>query len=197
MSLCTNNQGPQHVPDNAENEIRKALVSVIEAEITHTWNQKPITGVQWGEPALLYKYSFHACKTGRRLAAERWARTAKHLARALKLETKLAFLELHLLEFPSLKGPPPEENALIDRKEMTIDLVNCVMGVVQTKFKPIPENIQRYRDRAELHIAALTENTELHELLMTERINAGYEYGRVLECIILAYEAEPNIKIAA
>jgi len=196
MLPCVNHSDPQHLPDNAEYEIRKALISVIEAEVTNTW-QKPISGILLGEATLLYKYSFHAHKMGRRLAAERWARTAKHLARALKQEAEIEFLELHFSEFPSFQATFAEECALNERKEMTVDLVNCVKEMVQAKFSPLPDNMRRYLERAKLHIAPLTATQRLHDVLVTKRVNAAYEYGRVLECLILAYEAEPNVKIAA
>jgi hypothetical protein len=196
MSPCANHQEHQQIPDNAEFEIRKAFIAIIEAEITQSW-QKSISGVHSGEATLLYKYSFNARKTGKRLAAERWARTAKHLARALKQEAKISFFELHFAEFPILQSTSAEEYALTERKKMTTDLINSVKEMVQAKFNPIPDNMKRYLERARLHMAALTETEHLHDVLAIERVNAGYEYGRVLECLILAYEAEPNVKIAA
>ncbi len=196
MPRRNSHQEHPHTPENAEFEIRKALASVIEAEITQTWNQKPYPSIQPGEATLFYKYAFQAWKTERRLAAERWARTAKHLARALKQEEKLRFLDLHFSEYPSLKCTPAEEYALTERKEMTIDLINSVREMIQGKFNPIPDNMKRYLERARVHIEALTKN-QLDHVLIAERVSAGYEYGRVLECLILAYEAEPNVKMAA
>ncbi|MEO5970396.1 MAG: hypothetical protein ABIQ95_10760 [Bdellovibrionia bacterium] len=196
MPQCNNNKNHQQMPDNAEFEIRKAFIAIIEAEVTQTW-QKSISGVHAGEATLLYKYSFHASKTGKRLAAERWARTAKHLARALKQEAKISFLEPRLVDFPLLQCTSAEEYALTEKRKMTVDLISSVRETVQAKFNPIPDNMKRYLERAKLHMDALAETEHLHYVLVNERVNAGYEYGRVLECLILAYEAEPNVKIAA
>src|SRR5262249_19181208 len=71
-----------HGPENAEYEIRKAYNAAIEESLTYHWDRKPIPGVNPDEVIELYRHAFNCHRNGARLAAERWARSAKHLARA-------------------------------------------------------------------------------------------------------------------
>jgi len=58
----------------------------------------------------------------------------------------------------------------------------------------MPEQMQHYISRARKHLQVLSDSTYGHELLRAERIKAAHEYGRVLECMALAYEAEKSSK---
>ena len=57
--------------------------------------------------------------------------------------------------------------------------------------------MQRFLSRARRHLQALEVPGYDHELLRAERIKAAHEYGRVLECMSLAYEAETAVPKAA
>ena len=81
---------PFHGPENAEYEIRKALNCVVEAGVTHFWDRRAIPGVNADEVITLYKRAYSAYRKEDRLAAERWARTAKHLSRAFWHEAKIS-----------------------------------------------------------------------------------------------------------
>jgi hypothetical protein len=64
----------------------------------------------------LYQHAFKHHRNGQRLAAERWARAAKHLARACWHEAKIAFLEPRATNIPYLEpghGPDAGGNAAV------------------------------------------------------------------------------------
>ena len=85
-------QQPKHYhgPDNADHELRKAYNTVVETGVTFAWDRRPIPGVNSNEVVDIYRHAFRCHRDGDRLAAERWARTTKHLSRALWHEAKLA-----------------------------------------------------------------------------------------------------------
>lgn len=94
-------------PENAESELRKAYNCVVETGVAHFWDRKAIPGVNPDEVVTIYKRALEAFRGGQRLAAERWARAAKHLSRAYWHEAKIAYLEprLEVLEYLSGAGP--------------------------------------------------------------------------------------------
>src|SRR4051812_32870760 len=98
-----------HGPDNAEHEIRKAYNCVIETGTIHFWDRRAIPGVNPDEVVTLYKHAFFLYRKGNKLAAERWARTAKHLSRAFHHEAKTAYLEPRSSELPFLEGALDDE----------------------------------------------------------------------------------------
>jgi len=186
-----------HGPENAEHELRKTYNCIIETGVTYFWDQKAIPGVNADETITLYKHSFNCHRKGNRLAAERWARTAKHLARAFWHEAKIAFLEPRATELPFLEGAIDEEYNLREHSDTTEDLLNSVQEHVPPGLKEMPEEMKRYASRARRHLDTLKAPDYRHELLRAERIKAAHEYGRVLECLALAYEAEHASKEAA
>lgn len=189
-----------HGPDNAEHELRKAYNCVIEAGVTHFWDRRSIPSVQAHEVISMYKYAYTVFRKGDRLAAERWARTAKHLARAFWHEAKIAYLEPRTSELPFLTGALPEEYHLHEHSDTTADLLESVANHTPPGMKEMPEAMRHYLTRGRRHLQSLRDLQEpnnQHELLRAERIKAAHEYGRVLECMALAYEAEADQETAA
>ncbi|HLE00224.1 MAG TPA: hypothetical protein VJB59_08195 [Bdellovibrionota bacterium] len=187
----TQRKKADHGPENAEHEIRKAFNTTIEAAVTYFWDRRPVPGVNPEKVIDLYKRSFQAYRKDDRLSAERWARTAKHLARAFWHEAKIAYLEPRANDLPYLRGASAEEYHLSERSDTTADLLNSVADHVPPGLSAMPENMQKYLARGREHIAALgAEASNQHELVRAEHIKAAHEYGRVLECLSLAYEAE-------
>src|SRR4051794_31573357 len=84
-----------HGPENAEFEIRKAYYVVTEGAVAYFWQNRDIPGVNPAEASETYKHAYRCLRNGNRLAAERWARAAKHLSRAFDCEAKIAYLEVH------------------------------------------------------------------------------------------------------
>jgi len=113
-----------HGPDNAENEIRKAYDCVIETGVSHFWDKRAIPGVNADEVVTIYKHSLNAYRQGSRLAAERWARTAKHLGRAFWHEAKIAFLEPRISELPYLGGASKDELRPHENADTVTDLLD-------------------------------------------------------------------------
>lgn len=185
-----------HGPDNAEHELKKAYNCVIEASTTHLWNRGPIPEVNPQELLDIYQTAFKAYRKGDRLTAERWARTAKHLARALWHEAKIAYLEQHPNDVPFLEGATAEEYNLHEHSDTTEDLLASVGDHIPTGMSEIPEVMQRHLIRGKSHLAKLKDPAYKHELLRAERIKAAHEYGRVLECMALAFEAQEMKKAA-
>jgi hypothetical protein len=183
-------QETSHGPENAEHELRVAYNEVIEAGLTHFWDRRAIPGVNAPEVISLYKRAYQAYRREDRLAAERWARTSKHLARAFWHEAKIAYLEPRATELPFLESARPEEYNLHERSDTTEDLLNSVEGHVPPGLSEMPEEMTRYASRARKHVEALKKPELRHQLLRAEHIKAAHEYGRVLECMALAYEAE-------
>jgi hypothetical protein len=52
--------------------------------------------------------------------------------------------------------------------------------------------MRRYIARARRHLEYLEQPDYLNELLRAERIMAAHEYGRVVECMALATEADQS-----
>lgn len=197
--MSRQNQGSPHFhgPENAEHEIRKAYNSVIEAEVAYSWDKKAISGVNFQELTHIYKHAFNHHRQGNRLAAERWARTAKHLSRAFRSEAKIAFLEPRSTELPFLEGATDEEYELRERPDTTADLLDSVAGHIPPGLDAMPEDMKKYLSRGRRHLELAKAPEYKHELLQAELIKAAHEYGRVLECMALAFEAEKSHKSAA
>ena len=189
-----------HGPENAEFEIRKAYNVVIESAVPYFWANRAIPGVNANEALELYRRAFASYRDGNKLAAERWARASKHLARAFTAEAKIAYLEAHSSDLPFLasqEGDTPKE---FDgtQGDTTEDLINSVADQVPVGFERMPRTMSRYLEQARQHLKVLIGDAYNHALLRAERIRAAYEYGRVLEIMVLAYEAEiPQTKRAA
>jgi hypothetical protein len=182
-----------HGPENAEFEIRKAYNIVMESGVTHFWQNRVIEGVNPQEAFDTYKRAYNCLRRGDRLAAERWARAAKHLSRAFWCEAKIAFLLSHSTDLPYLEGATPEELQLHERSDTTEDLLNSVADHIPPGLGTMPPLMLHYLARARRHLQGKGGN----ELLRAERIKAAHEYGRVLEIMALGYEAENAQKRAA
>jgi hypothetical protein len=182
-----------HVPENADHELRKAYNSVIDVGMQYFWNQKTIPGVTPDEAFQIYRHAFHCHEKGLKLAAERWARVAKHLSRALFHEAKIAYLQPRLHDLPYLKGASAEDFELRSHSDTTADLLDSLAQDLPPGFEEMPEDMKRYVGRGRKHLEFLDphiQGAETHELLRAERIKAAHEYGRVVECLALAYESE-------
>jgi hypothetical protein len=186
-----------HGPDNAEHELRKAYNLVAETGTTFFWDRRPAPGIPADEVVSLYRHAYHAYRQGDRLAAERWARSVKHLARAFWSEAKIAYLEPRSNELPYLEGATAEEYNLHEKIDTTEDLLNSLEEHVPPGQKEMPEVMKRYLSRARRHLEILRNPDYRHELLRVEHIKAAHEFGRVLECMGLAFEAEGPGKTAA
>jgi hypothetical protein len=179
-----------HGPQNAEHELRKAYNTLIEADLTYTWDHKPPQDVNHHELIDIYKHAYHCYRKDDRLAAERWARTAKHLSRALWSEAKIAFLKPRLNLYPYLENATPDEYNLHERIDTTADLLDSVGDHIPPGLEQMPEQMKRMLSKGRMHMDELKKPETKHELLKAEHIKAAHEYGRVLECMALAFEAE-------
>jgi hypothetical protein len=177
-------------PENAEFELRKAYHVVTEGMVPHFWQERRIPGVDPSEPAEMYRHAYQAYEQGNRLAAERWARAAKHLSRAFIAEAKIAFLQNHDSQLPFLEGGSPDAFQLPEGSDTTVDLLNSVAEQAPSGQRQMPQAMSRYLSRARMHLKDSESSSHSHELLQAERIRAAFEYGRVLEIMALAYEAE-------
>jgi hypothetical protein len=186
-----------HGPENAEHELRKAYYGVVEIGTTFFWDRKSPPGVAADESVTFYKRAFHAFRHNERLEAERWARAVKHLARAFSSEARIAYLEPRSTEIPFLERFEPEEYGLFERIDTTEDLLNSLQDHVPPGLDEMPEDMRRYLSRARKHLEHAKSAHATHELLKAERIKAAHEYGRVVECMALAYEAEARRNTAA
>jgi hypothetical protein len=194
MSKRSESRSTEHVhgPENADYELRKAYNLAVEVGTTYALlgERRHVPGVHAEEVRDLYKHAFKCHRDGDRLAAERWARTVKHLARAFWHEAKIAYLEAHATDLPFLEGRDDEAYGLNEREDTTADLLDSVVGHVPPGFQVFPHEMRKYEGRAREHLDCLKNPDYRNELLRAERIKAAHEYGRVLECMALAYEAE-------
>jgi hypothetical protein len=182
-----------HVPENADHELRKAYNAAIDTGMQYFWNQKTIPGVNAEEVFAIYKHAFHCHQKGEKLAAERWARAAKHLSRAFTHEAKITFLEPRIADLPYLKGASAADFELKAHSDTTADLLDSLAQDLPPGFQEMPEDMKRYISRGRKHLEFLDSahpEGDKHELLRAERIKAAHEYGRVVECLALAYESE-------
>ncbi len=187
-----------HGPHNAEHELRKAYLSAIElGTLFPDPKTKPMTGVNPNEVFIIYQRAFQKYRNGNRLAAERWARTTKHLARAFWHEAKILYLEPRTTKLPYLEGAQKNDYGLHEHSDSTMDLLESVANHVPPGLNEMPEDMKRYASRARKHLETLESPQYKHELLRVERIEAAYEYARVLECMALAYEADTEKTSAA
>jgi hypothetical protein len=186
-----------HSPENAEFELRKAYNVVVEASIPYFWDRTPLLGVNPEEVPAMYKHAYNAYRSDDRLASERWARAAKHLARAFWCEAKIAYLEANLTELPYLEGASAEALHLHEQSDTTADLLNSVQEHVPPGMSEMPVAMTHYLSRARKHLGFLERPEYKHELLRAERIKAAHEYGRVLEIMALAYESEAGHRKSA
>jgi hypothetical protein len=185
-----------HGPENADVELRKAYNCVIETGVTHFWDRRSNPGVNAHEVVTTYKHAFKCHREGNLLAAERWARVAKHLARAIWHESKISYIEPRIAELPFIEGATEAEYNLHERPDTTSDLLDSVADHVPPGMQVMPDEMRRYLVRGRKHLQYLAQPDYHNELLRAERIKAAHEYGRVLECMALAYEAEAPAKAA-
>jgi hypothetical protein len=178
------------VPDNADFELRKAYSWVIEASLPYSATHLAIEGVHPQDAHGLYHHAYRAYRKGNALAAERWARAAKHLSRALLAEARIDYLHSHGTDLPCLEGDLSEASRPPESADVTGDLLNSVAEHVPPGLPLMPETMKRYLARARDHLAANDPKDHTLPLLRAERIRAAYEYGRVLEIMALAFEAE-------
>ncbi|MFL5813779.1 MAG: hypothetical protein ACJ763_09400 [Bdellovibrionia bacterium] len=186
-----------HGPKNAEHELRKAYNTLIEADLTFSWDRQTPQDVNHQELIDIYKHAYNCYRKGDRLSAERWARTAKHLSRALWCEAKIAFLKPRLNLYPYLEGATPEEYNLHERIDTTADLLDSVGEHVPPGLDQMPEQMTKALSKGRRHLDEIKSSGLKHELLKAEHIKAAHEYGRVIECMALAFEAEAHGKSQA
>jgi len=182
---------------NADREIRVAYNAIVETGAIYFWDRRPPQGVHPDELLTIYRRAFRFHRDGFELAAERWARTAKHLARALWHEAKIAYIEPRSSELPFLEQATADELDLHVHSDTTLDMLNSLEGHIPPGLDDVPEQMRRYLSRARKHLGMLDTEGYAHELLRAERIKAAYEYGRTVECMALAYEAEAGTREAA
>jgi hypothetical protein len=188
-----------HVPENADHELHKAYNAVLDIGMQFFWNQKTIPGVNAEEVITIYKHAYHCHQKDQKLAAERWARTAKHLARAFFHEAKITYIEPRTSDLPYLRGATAADFDLRAHSDTTADLLDSLAQDLPPGFQEMPEDMKRYISRGRKHLEFLDPShpeCEKHELLRTERIKAAHEYGRVVECLALAYESEAGHRIS-
>jgi hypothetical protein len=89
-----------------------------------------------------------------------------------------------------LKGAEQEEYNLHEHADTTTDLLNSLSLHIPPGQDRMPSEMQHYLSRARAHLQSVTLPSDRHELLIAEKIKAAHEYGRVVECLALAYEAE-------
>lgn len=186
-----------HGPQNAEHELRKAYNTLIEAQLTYEWDHRPNAGVNFHELPDLYRRGYDSFRKGDRLAAERWARATKHLARALWSEAKVAFLQPRLNFHPFLEGATPDEYNLHERIDTTADLLDSLADDIPPGLQQMPEDMTRFLSKGRRHIEEAQKPELKNELLRAEHIKAAHEYGRVIECMALGHEAESQGRKAA
>jgi hypothetical protein len=179
------------LPDNAATELKQAYNCLIE---------NGVTGIRDRQPEILYLHAMDHYRTNTptsRLAAERWARAAKHLAGALWHDAKVAHLSPRTAELPYLNDAMAEYHLHDDTDETARSLLSaCEAQNCQAKPSGLPGiKLSTWLEQGKSHLASLNEASKpRHELLRAERIKAASEYGRALECVFLALEAEADAR---
>lgn len=191
------------MPENATLELKRAYNSVVElgTVISAGW-QGPL---HFDAAAALYLramdcYRMHSPAS--RLASERWARAAKHLSEALWHEAKIAYLKERTAALPYLTDALSEYHLHHETEESAKALLDTYESRHGSLAGRLTENLGV--DPAALmtcghaHLTALRDpSAPRHELLSAERIKAANQYGRALECILLAVESEREAEMDA
>lgn len=184
-------------PHSAEYELRKAYHCVIEMKVLFVGYRHPIKKININQISSPYLLAYQRYMEGNLLAAERWARASKHLARAFWHETIIDYLEPRTDELPYLEGAKKDEYGQSGHSDTTSDLLDAVISELPPGLNEMPPDMVFYSSRGK----KLLENLKLpqyqHELLRAEALKSAYEYARVLECMKLAYEAEARHQTAA
>jgi hypothetical protein len=178
----------EHGPDNAEFELTVAYNHAVETGLVYQGRSLP--GISPDEVTLLYRRAYDHYRQRDRLAAERWARTVKHLSRALWHEAKISFLQGRTSELPFIANAERDAIRLHEYSDTTRDLLDSVSGHMPEGDLGLPVDMKTYLGRALAHLDTLKTPDLRHELLRAEHIKAAHEYGRVLECMELAIAAE-------
>jgi hypothetical protein len=177
------------LPDNAATELKRAYNSVVEAGVTHLWNHTLDSPIQARHVVALYQRAMTDYRTNTpesRLRAERWARAAKHLADALWHEAKIAYLRDRTAELPYLSDAEAEYH-LHDETEDTAQALFAACSLIPEVNAGL--ELETWLGRGRHHLAQLKDpHHPIHELLRAERIKAANQYGRALECALLALE---------
>ena len=191
-------KNPSQDSISAEHQLKRAYNALIDAETLHLWN-KPATsfgGITISEVVDIYKHAFREYRDDHWLSAERWAHTTQHLAKALWHEAKIDYLEPRAPDLPFLKGATAEDYDLQNIKsDTTADLLDSVAQHVPPGLTEMPKLMCRCLVRGWEHLGRLDDPEYRHELLRAERIKAAHHYGRVLECMALAYATDHGRKI--
>jgi hypothetical protein len=174
-------------PETTRHELKIAYNQVIEANLVL---QRKTPNIDEQELPALYRHAFRLYREGKYLAAERWARTTKHLARALKSEAKVLYLEAHFSELPFLEHATLEELGLYEHSDTTADLLSSLEEDLPPGCTEMPEKMKSYLARGREQLATLDKPGYTHQLTRAERIKAAHEYGRTVECMALAFEAD-------
>ena len=189
-----------HGPENADHEIRTAYNCAVESALTYSGIGLRVSQIDPDEVQRYYLKAFEAHRKKHLALAERWARTAKHLARAYWHEAKIAWLEKYEDLLPYLEPATRDEYHVHEFSDTTEDLLNSLSEDSPSggHSKKLPEDMQHYLGRGHKHLDALkTTNGKSHELLRAERIKAAHEYARVVECLGLVHEAELKVQKSA
>lgn len=190
------------LPDNAATELKRAYNAVVEAGVTHLWDHALSTPVSAQRVTELYRRAMEEYRRNTptsRLSAERWARAAKHLAEAIWHEAKISYLKDRISELPYLTDAVSEYHLHQETEEGAQSLLNTFessfplgpQAVQELDGALSSEELRSCLDRGRGHLRDLNDVSQpRHELLRAERIKAAHQYGRALECVLLALESQ-------
>lgn len=182
------------LPENAATELKRAYNSVVEMGVLTDSTSLRAPHHHAAEALVLYQRamdSYRAQSPEMRLASERWARAAKHLAESCWHESKISHLLAHCSDLPYLTDALAEYHLHHETEAGAQALLDsCAPGLhPECSQSPIP--LAALHERGNDHLRAMKGPGEpRHELLSAERIKAATQYGRALECVLLALEAE-------
>lgn len=181
------------VPENATQELKRAYNSIVElGTVLSSGQRRGLLGLEAAVSLYLRAmdgYRMHSPAS--RLASERWARAARHLAEALWHEAKIGYLKDRTAALPYLTDALSEYHLHHETEQSARALIETY----GERQRQAPEElgvdpaVLMACGRAQL-AALMDPLAPRHELLSAERIKAANQYGRALECILLALESE-------
>jgi hypothetical protein len=190
------------LPDNAATELKRAYNAVVEAGVTHLWDHAVNAPVSAQRVTELYRRAMDEYRRNTptsRLCAERWARAAKHLAEAIWHEAKISYLKDRTSELPYLTDAVSEYHLHQETEEGARSLLNTFDSSFSQSHQALeepdgalsPDELRSCLVRGQSHLKDLNDLSQpRHELLRAERIKAANQYGRALECVLLALESQ-------
>lgn len=190
----------QQLSRGLETELKQAYEALVEVLVPHWDTQSGPLSRLTRNLLSLYQRALTTYQYGgpqNELIADRWAKSVKHLALVCQHEAKIAYLSSNQAKLP----PSPFSRAFVSEGKTACETARSLLDNAGEKLfrvsHPLTEGALEMLKRGRQHLNEAIQNPIQNDLLKAERIRAAYEYGRTLEYLLLAIEAEGEPHLVA